>query len=194
MKYKTREAWLQAVIKELIPVFRSAGLAIPKKVKVSCGWPSGRPGGKIVAECWSPNCSEGGYHEIFVSPIKSCVHGADGIVSDLIHELIHATVGNEHGHRAVFKNAMKKLGLEGRAKSSTANVGLCTKIKSITDKLGVYPHKIISPSMRPTKTQTTRYIKVGCTKCDYICRVTRVHLDNSGPPLCPVHKKPFEEV
>ena len=191
---KTREAWLEAVIKKLIPVFKKVGLAIPKKIKVSCGWPSGRPGGKTVAECWSPNCSEGGYYEIFLTPAKSRVHGSDGVVSDLIHELIHAAIGNKHGHKKPFKDAMRKLGLEGKAKSSTLNKELCAKIKAIIQVVGPYPHKSMSPGHRPVKTQTTRYIKVGCRKCDYICRVTRVHLDDAGPPLCPIHKTQFREM
>lgn len=191
---KTREAWLEAAIKKLIPVFKKAGYIIPKKVKVSCGWPSGRPGGKVIAECWSPNCSKGGYHEIFMSPVKSCVHGTNGVLSDLIHELIHATIGNEYGHKKPFKDAMKAIGLEGKAKSSGAGKELCGTIKSIAKKLGPYPHKPITPSNKPTKTQTTRYIKVGCPECEYICRVTRIHLDNAGPPLCPTHKKPFGEL
>ena len=191
---KTREAWLEAAVKKLTLIFSKAGYAIPKKIKVSCGWPSGRPGGKVMAECWSPNCSKSKSHEIFIAPTLECVHGPQGIVATLIHELIHATIGNEHGHKTVFKRAMKKIGLEGKAKSGGAGKELCAQIKIITDKLGPYPHKAMTPGSRPTKKQSTRYIKVGCLKCDYICRVTRVHLDNSGPPLCPVHKKSFEEL
>jgi hypothetical protein len=191
---KTREAWLEAAVKKLVPVFRKAGYTIPKKVKVSVGWPSGRPGGKAIAECWSPLCSKGNYHEIFMSPVKSRVHGPNGVLSDLTHELIHATIGNKHGHKKPFKDAMKAIGLEGRAKSSTANEELCQKIKVIVKAIGPYPHKRMTPGSRPTKTQTTRYIKVGCPKCEYICRVTRIHLDNAGAPYCPIHRKQFIEL
>jgi hypothetical protein len=189
---KTREAWLEAAIKKLIPVFRKAGYTIPKKVKVSCGWPSGRPGGKTIAECWSPMCSKGGFHEIFMSPVKSRVHGTNGVLSDLIHELIHATIGNKEGHKKPFKDAMKAIGLEGRAKSSLANKELCGTIKNIAKKLGPYPHKPMTPGSRPTKTQTTRYIKVSCSKCGYICRVTRMWL-GEGAPICPIHNKAMRE-
>ena len=190
---RTREEWLEAAIKKLIPIFKKAGYIIPKKVKVSCGWPGGKLG-KVLGECWSPNCSRSKSHEIFIAPTLERVHGPDGIIAVLVHELIHATVGIECGHKAVFKRAMRQIGLEGKAKATHANKELCTQIKIITDKLGPYPHRSIVPGSRVTKVQTTRYIKVGCPKCEYICRVTRVHLDNAGAPYCPTHRKQFIEL
>jgi len=190
---KTREAWLETAIKKLIPVFKKAGYIIPKNIKVSCGWPSGKVG-KTLGECWSPNCSKSKSHEIFIAPTLERVHDPVGVVAILIHELIHAAVGIECGHKAVFKRAMKQIGLEGKAKATNANKELCAEIKTITKILGPYPHRSMVPGSRVIKTQTTRYIKVGCPNCEYICRVTRVHLDNAGAPYCPTHRKQFIEL
>ena len=195
MKYKTREEWLLAAIDCLKPRFKSCGYTIPKKVKVSCGWPFGTRG-KVTGECWSSIASKGKNIEIFITPAYDDSEAAtkEGILSTLIHELIHATVGNKCGHKGPFKQAFKKLGLTGKVKESVASPELCEVLESVAKKLGPFPHKALKFKGRPKKKQTTRLLKVGCPKCDYIVRVTRIHLEEKGAPLCPIHKVAFKEI
>jgi hypothetical protein len=194
-KYSTREDWFMAAVEELRKHFSANGYKIPKTVKVSCGWTAGDRK-KVIGECWIPDASKGGFTEIFISPIHDSkeVAGPNGALETLVHELIHATIFPERGHKAPFKQAMKAVGLEGVAKSTSATEELCELFKTIVNKLGQYPHRALELGMRDVRKQSTRLIKVGCKKCDYIARVTRKHLDMSGTPLCPTHKIPFVEM
>lgn len=193
-KYKTREQWLLAAINQLRPYFKAHGYIIPKKVKVSCGWTKSRK--TATGETWSPNASKGKFHEIFISPECDNVDviSKDGVLSILVHELIHVVIGLKEGHKKLFKQTCKKLGLEGKATESTAGHSLCLFFKEIIKEIGQFPHRALIPSKSGIKKQTTRLLKLQCPNCDYIIRVTRKHLDEKGSPLCPVHKKPFEEI
>lgn len=193
-KYKTREEWLMAAIELLRPMFKHSKAKIPAKVKVSLGWPSGSRK-RVAGEAWSPNVSDGKFHEIFISPaVNDDVAAKDGALSVLVHELIHTSVGLKCGHKGEFKRVFKELGLEGRVKASVAGDYLISIFIDMQKKLGVFPHKKMSrgDSSGPKK-QTTRLLKVMCPECGYTARVTRIWLDEAGAPLCPIHKKPFEE-
>lgn len=193
-KFETREEWLNAAINKLCILFVNAGYALPSKIRVSCGWPSGNIK-KSSGECWSKKCSKDGTFEIFVSPSVDNPCKKSGVLAILVHELVHAVVGLKVGHKALFKRCAKKVGLAGKMTSSVASKDLLSFIKQITHELGQYPHAAIQPGRNPfTKKQSTRLIKVGCPKCDYIARVTRIHLDGKGAPLCPVHKVAFDEL
>lgn len=193
MNYKTREEWLNAAIKELRKLFKQAGYVIPKKIRVSCGWPKGNIK-KTLGECWSKESSRDKTFEIFISPSIDKPITKTGILATLIHELVHAVVGIKQGHKAVFKHCAIKVGLAGRMAATIAGKELLVEIKQIARCLGSYPHAALKPGSNPMiKKQGTRLIKVGCPKCDYIARVTRIHLDDKGAPFCPVHKVQFKE-
>lgn len=194
MKSKTREEWLNKAIKELCKVFKLAGYIVPKKIRVSCGWPSGNIK-KSSGECWSRKCSKDGTFEIFISPSVDHPSNKSGVLAILIHELVHCVVGLKEGHKAPFKHCAVKVGLTGKMTSSIAGKELLVLLRSVAYRLGPYPHAAIQPKKNPfIKKQSTRLIKVGCPKCDYIARVTRIHLDGKGAPLCPVHKVAFDEL
>lgn len=193
-KFKTREEWLNRAIKELNKIFKSAGYIIPDKIRVACGWPSGNIR-KNDGECWSRKCSKDKTFEIFISPSIDNPCKESGVLAVLIHELVHLVVGLKEGHKATFKHCAVKIGLAGKMTASIAGPELLLTIKQIAKKLGLYPHAAIQPKKNPfIKKQSTRLIKVGCPKCDYIARVTRIHLDGKGAPLCPTHKVAFNEL
>lgn len=190
----TREQWLNKAIKELSKLFKQAGYVVPEKIRVSCGWPSGNIK-KVNGECWSRKCSKDGYFEIFISPSVEKPVARSGVLAVLTHELVHSVVGLKAGHKAAFKHCAIKVGLTGKMTASVAGPDLMERFNTITHKLGTYPHAALMPSKNPfKKKQTTRLLKVGCPECDYIARVTRVHLEDKGAPLCPVHKVAFNEL
>lgn len=190
-----REEWLIKAIELFKPYFKQCGLTIPAKVKVSIGFPAANIR-KTVGQAWAQSASKGKFHEVFISPVADNkeVATSDGILEILTHELLHVIVGIKEGHKKAFKRAMKKIGLEGKATSTNANAELQSFFKIVANKLGTFPHRALDLKSAPVKKQTTRLIKVGCSKCDYIVRVTRIHLTEKGAPLCPVHKIEFEEI
>ena len=99
-QHETREGWLQQAAGILNDkLFAGSGHDLPKLMQVSCGWPRGG-GDNTIGQCFSPTCSANEATEIFVSPRL-----ADPItvLGTLLHEMIHAAVGTEVGHRGAFK-------------------------------------------------------------------------------------------
>jgi hypothetical protein len=197
--FKHREAWLQALIAEMRPVFAKHGATIPENVRVSCGFPSvgGRSGFKrqTIGECWSPIRSEDGSWEIFINPTLAKPMRVAGVTG---HEMIHATVGLEAGHRGPFKQLALAIGLTGRMSATTEGEDFIRTFTPILEDLGPYPHAALdarsrlqkpepgeAPLSSGPKTQSTRLHKVMCRHCGYVARVTMKWL-NEGMPVCPI--------
>jgi hypothetical protein len=105
--HEHREAWLHAVTAALREPFKQLGYPIPDKVRLSCGFPSVHGIAAMsprVGECWSSTYSGDGHHEILVSPVIADNMNVAGV---LTHELIHAAVGGEHGHKGPFRKLAK---------------------------------------------------------------------------------------
>jgi len=177
-KYATREDWLHALREQCVPLFETANYPLPDKIRLSCGFP--RSQRKATGQCWSAESSEDGTYEIFVSPVLS---DAVEVAATIVHELCHAAVGIEAGHKGTFRECATTIGLEGKMTATTAGAKLTTLLKEITGKLGPYPHAILNPSAT-VKKQGTRMIKVECPECGYAVRTTRKWLD-VGLPVCP---------
>ncbi len=180
----TRERWLRNAIEAFDPIFAGAELPIPTGVRASIGFPSRRalaPRRQSMAQCWSPMVSADGTTEIFVSPL---VDEPEEVLGYLAHELLHAAVGTEYGHRAPFSRGMRAIGLT-RGKPTTAQPGpkLMEQIRSFAEDLGVYPHAKLDPTISREK-QIVRLIKVHCNNCGYIARTTRRWIEE-GLPICP---------
>ena len=174
-----REEYLKLAKQELAIIFKKeAGVKIPRKVKVSCGFPitSPRPTtkGQAVGECHSTTVSSGGYSELFISPVKSDSLEVLGI---LAHELIHASDDNKSKHRGYFRKTALAIGLTGKMTATTIGDELKPKVKAIIKKLGKYPHAAIDISGR--KKQSTRLIKVECIKCDTTWRCSRSAIESA---------------
>jgi hypothetical protein len=56
------------------------------------------------------------YFEIMISPVLDDPMRVAGV---LAHELVHATVGTQHGHKGPFAKLAKKIGLEGKMTATT---------------------------------------------------------------------------
>jgi len=196
-KHATREQWLQAGVKALRPLFTKVcdddqravlkKLVDKQKLRVSCGWPGGGSARTRIGECWSETCSADGKIEIFISPkVAEKVE----VLDILTHEIVHAVVGLECGHKGAFRSVATKVGLQGKMTATTAGPELNKQLKAIAKKLGTYPHAKLDLSDR--KKQTTRMVKCSCKECGYVCRTTRKWLEELGAPFCPGCKEQME--
>jgi hypothetical protein len=180
--FGTREEWLtQAVSFFRESLFKRLGFVVPE-VRVSVGLPGGRNGKKAIGQHWSPEASDDLRSQIFISPTID-----DGVLvlAVLVHELVHAVVGNKAGHGPVFKSCAVKVGLEGKMTSTTAGAKLTEILQAFIGKTGPYPHAKLNPGMGPTKKQGTRMIKQECQACEYIVRSSRTCIETHGPVICP---------
>lgn len=186
----TREAWLLQAVALQTPLFTELGYKVPA-IKVSCGWPSARGCSRkkiAIGECWDKSAASDRVAQIFISPRLKEVDTPQGVLSTLIHEVVHAVVGNKEGHNKVFGKCARGIGLEGKLTQTHCGEELRAKLTAMAKKLGEYPHATLNPSGRPTKKQTTRLVKCECGTCGYNVRVTRKWLD-IGAPICPCNKK-----
>jgi len=177
----TREEWLTSAIDILRPDFTELDATIPDSVRVTCGWPSqgGRPGRKQrIGECWPPSCSEDDTTEMFINPMLG-----DGVeaLEVLVHELVHAAVGCDAGHKGPFRTVAKGIGLEGKMTATRAGETLRAKLEGIAESLGDYPHAKLTPKKKTP--QGTRMLKLECPACGWMARTSRKWID-IGLPTC----------
>ena len=178
----TREEWLERAVSALRPLFKRAGAPIPTKVRVACGFPSRNARAssrQTIGECHDSDA--GGVPQVFISP---AVAEPVQVAAILVHELIHAAIGCEHGHGPVFRKLALKLGLEGKMTATVAGADFAADLKLLTGKLGKYPHAALNPG-GGRKRPGSRLLKASCPGCGYTVRVTRKWLDDVGAPLCP---------
>lgn len=181
--YKTREQWLNAAIKRIRPLFRTAGKELPDNIRVSCGWPVGRVN-KITGQIMSQEISESKHFEIFISPMLS---DSVKVMGTLIHELVHATVGLDKGHSGEFKTLALRLGLTGKMTSTTIGEELNKTLGIIKNNLGEYPHgkvKINKPRETPTRVKLYSPVVEGLHVL-----MSSKWLESHGAPLCPYSQR-----
>jgi hypothetical protein len=187
MQILNRESWLNHITESHIkPHFEAKGYTIPDNVRLSCSFTSRgafkKKGQKTtrIGECWSGNRSGDNTIEIMISPII-----ADSVecVAILMHELVHATVGNDQGHNSVFKQCALSVGLQGKMTATTASDDLKAIITTWLEQMGNYPHAELNDSMR---TQSTRMYKTVCRNlaCGYTMRISSKWL-KIAIPECP---------
>ena len=176
--HETREAWLIAAAQAMRPMFDAQGAADYPRFRVSCGWPKGARG-KTIGQAWHPKDSSDATAELFISPSLDAV---GQVLETLMHELVHAVVGNEAGHKGPFRKLAKGLGLEGKMTATVAGEQLAADLLLLTGNLGPYPHAELS-KLSVTK-QSTRMRKVQCANCDCIIRMTAKWLEEAGVPTC----------
>jgi hypothetical protein len=183
--FNTREEWLTAGIEEFETLFKGAGYRVPKKIKVSCGWPVGSRGAKrTLGQCFSPEASSGGDIEIFIAPT---IDDPVQVLGVTLHEMVHAVIGNEAGHGALFKEAGAAVGLTGAPTKMMPDEDRARWIKKeLLPVLGTYPHHKMDTSQR--KKQTTRLIKLVCPKTGYTVRTTAKWIEHGLPTSPAGHK------
>ncbi len=197
-QHLTREAWLVSALWGFIDAhFTAAGYDVPSNIRVTCGWPAKHALARRtmrIGECWDVSMSDDKTFEISVSP---ALDEPLRVLDVLIHEVIHATVGLEHGHRAPFSKCAKRVGLLKPWTTTTASDDLKITLAGWLKILGTYPHAAlgvrygVTPDGKVDKTiillpkssnpsQKTRMIKLECGECGCIIRTSNKWLVEYG--------------
>jgi hypothetical protein len=180
-----RQDWLEETVSELRLRFEDVGYLVPEKVRVSIGFPKRSPWKHPIGQCWPVTASSDGYTEIFISPELGTADRTIQIIGTVAHELVHATVGTDAGHRTPFKRCAVAIGLTGRMTATTESEAFKAWVEGIIiPKIGPYPAGLLTLSYR---NQGTRMVKCECETCHYLARTTQKWIDEQGPPWCPTH-------
>ena len=186
--YPNRETWLLAAAKLLEQrIFEPAGYSLPR-FRISVGWPTGNRT-KVVGQCHPKDGSKDQVYEIFISPK---IDDPVIVLAVIIHELSHAVAGLKAAHKKPFIAVMSAVGMVKKWTNSMAGEELQVVLREMAAKLGPYPHASLTIQKKEGR-KGSRLIKLQCPSCDYIIRATRIHLDEKGPPICPVHNVAFQE-
>ena len=181
MSIKSREEWLNKVLHtHVAKLLRDkAQVTLPKDVKVSVGFPGGGSARKRIGECWPRVRSSIGVNEIFINPALMQV---ETMVDVLVHESIHAADDCKSGHKGFFRKTALAVGLTGKMKSTVAGPELKAWIAAVIAKMPTMEYGSLDLDGR--KKQTTRLLKIECTGCGCVLRMTQKWLDQSGVPTC----------
>jgi hypothetical protein len=156
-----REYWLGRASLFLGEHLARCGL-VRVAVRVSCGWPSrgGLGQGKmVIGQCFPAQVCRDGVAQIFVSPRL-----ADSIevLGVLLHELVHASVGCQYGHRKEFSQAARKVGLDGPPTATVVGASLRPILEQYVKQAGTYPHAAIVPRVKDKVGSRLRLYECAC--------------------------------
>jgi len=187
MKNQTREQWLNALAVALQIEFAKEGLKLPKH-RITCGFPS--KGGlavkkRTIGQCWTPKASADGTTEIIIGITQDEPMTVAGV---LAHEMIHAVVTVEAGHKKPFRDMALAIGLQGKMVETKEGPEFIKRVKPLLKKIGTYKHAKLDPNVGRKK-QSTRMIKLQCTAahCGMIFRTSAKWFEISGGELaCPI--------
>lgn len=178
----TREEWLGKMFTMITEVFEENGYKLPT-TRISCGWPTRKAIGvktRTLGQCFAPKCSKDKTTEIFISPyIAEGLEAADV----LAHEMIHAAVGVEEGHKGKFKDCANDIGMVGKMTQARAGDDLKDRLASFCAEVGKYPHAKLDVE-KQIKKDGTRMIKVMCPRCLYTVRTSQKWIDLGLPTCC----------
>lgn len=183
---ETREQWLRAGMVELNKILERQGdgaIEDLDMIQVSVGYAKGKP--KAIGQCFGPSWTgQEGVQAIFICPTLTAEQPVR-ILDVLLHEMIHAKVGCEHGHKKPFVDLARKVGLKGKPTATFAEeeTELFAALEKIADKLGEYPHVQMKGKVGPTKPPAGGWIKFFSENDEeYILRISPKSLENHGAP------------
>jgi Fe-S cluster biogenesis protein NfuA len=153
---------------------------LPKKIRVSCGFPKGRS--NAIGQVWAHTASKDGHFEIYISPE---LDDACRVLDVLLHEVCHIAAGIAEGHRGAFKRFAHACGLTGKMTATIASEELKAALENgVAPNLGTYPHGQLSGVHSGKKKQTTRMVKLECPSCGMVIRTTKKWIETTGEPIC----------
>lgn len=171
-----RESYLNHAVDLVRPWFAEAGFEVPE-VRVSIGWPRGARGKNVVGQCFGQGSTEDGIAQVFLTPAR----GADEIVpilGTLVHEVSHATVGVDEGHKGQFIVVQRKLGfLPKWTDSSNQTPELTERLAGLAERLGPFPHGALTLAAQEKQTQKTYMRLIQHEPCGWKIRCTQKQLD-----------------
>lgn len=177
-----RERWLREVAAGMKGWFDDLGFPVPP-FELRTGFPSSGQRSPNITESWTED--GGASFVIFVRPDR---YDALDIAAALAFQFCRAAVGDRDSHGHLFRHLATSIGLRGTKTESRPGPLFSELSKQVIARAGALPRPSITPTDSERKTrQTTRLVKVSCTGCGYVVRVSRKWLDQVGPPLCPDH-------
>lgn len=142
-----RETWLNQLAQKLAPRFEELGHPLPP-FRVSVGFTSGGMNSRANGECWNKSTSADNHYTIFISPGEG---STIQIAAILNHELIHAAVGLEQGHKGNFAKVMQATGMGRPFTSSVPAAGFVEWVEPFVKELGDIPHCPLTWRIEGTK-------------------------------------------
>lgn len=177
--HPTREAWLDAAVVALKPMFAEIARTVPEVVRISTGWSRGAKKNS-VGWCWRSDVADDKSSNIFISPTLA---DPITILAVILHELCHAVDDCKSAHGGDFRKMWGQHGFVGKPTASTPGDPLRARLTELLDQLGAYPHAALNPGMQ-VKTQGTRMLKLVAGCCGYTVRTSQKWIDE-GLPSCP---------
>lgn len=190
-RHDSREGWLRTAAQLLRPHFTACGYEIPDKMRFAIAFPSTGRKGKRIGELWHAETSTDGTYELI---IRADLDQPAEVLAVLVHQLVHSVLPSDAGHGPLFKEAARKIGLDGKLRDAAPSLLMRPLIDNIAEQLGPLPHAALilerghndkGPADRPKK-QSTRMLKAICS-CGYTARISGKWVDDVGPPHCPKH-------
>lgn len=183
--HTTREGWLRAAIGEVSPLFDKLGRPLPDKIRCAIAFTSTGKRGQMTGECWHPDASSDKHYEII---IRADLFDPVEVLSELIHQLIHALLPLSVKHGKAFRDLALRIGLEGNMRHTHPNPILRDYLQNIAANLGALPHAKLdfAGASDVPKKQGVRYLKAECpAACGYTIRIT-AKWAKAGLPFCPI--------
>lgn len=196
----TREDWLRRAVDIMRPMIEQvSGIVVPD-VHISVGLGTRRYEKGVAAVCYRRRASTDGKNHVFISPEES---DTAEILSSVLHELIHAALDCEDGHRGRFAEYATRLGFEAPFTSTPPSTALAMEFMVMAAELGDYPHAALTvrepkpveapagmPGAGTTTTltsgsgpQVNRWISFECPDHRVPVRMSRTRAAQ-GAPLC----------
>ncbi len=184
----SREEWLRQASIKMVPMLQAVGLSLdPSIAPVSVGFPNVRDGkgGKAIGVCHVKGaCPEDErLRPVFISPTLG--NAVMEVLPTLLHELVHAALPPEVGHRHQFAKAVADLGLAGKPTHTFLEEGsqLHADLALIAADIGPYPHVPMADRKKAKQPGWPRYRSVN--EPTYKVIVSLDALAEFGPPLDP---------
>lgn len=181
----TREAWLievgDALLSDIImPAVDDLGLGLEKPpVSYSINGADSNP--KVLGLCAARCKNEQGLNAVTITPF---LNDSLRIMDVLIHELIHAVLDNQDGHKLRFAQIAKRCGLVAPMTATTASPELVELLQAYVEVFGAIPHAKQDPIDK--KKQKGRSLSVACTTdgCGFKFNTSQFQIDRIAVPMC----------
>lgn len=192
MAVLNREDWItqagEAILDDIVmPAFAACKLDFerPKVAYMRSFPPAVRNPETVAGFCMARKCSDAGKNEISVSPF---VADSETALATLAHELIHAVLDNQDGHKGRFLKVARYIGFESPVDELHASQALTDTLQPYHDYLGDIPaDKLTLADTRVKKKQTNRQLKCECTECGFTFRASKTQLTRlHAESVCPV--------
>lgn len=183
----SREEWLRQASVKMAGWLADIDLPLdPSIAPVSVGFPKIAHGkGKAIGVCHVRGAcpTDERLRPIFICPTLG--DAVMEVLPTLLHELAHAALPPETGHRKPFADAMIRLGLAGKPTHTYLEAGseLHTRLIALAADLGPYPHTAMGDKKAPRTRTWVRMVSL--TDPEYRLDIKMDTLADHGAPLDP---------